>query len=465
MWPWSELGIEPTGDLRAVKRAYAKRLKTTRPDECPEAFQRLRKAYEDALGQAGGPNRNQHVPYPNYEQGPTEPVVELIVPQPLKESEPPPVPEPHDSDEGGSSLPLKLMNEPPPELDGGGPEQAEDEPDSVPLKLADEPPQGLDDIDKEGDDESSVRPVRPGNIEYWNNPPTPQDHYEVALHEQHDESGAERLLQELIEQSHALLAKGQGASDVDCWRFLSRDGWIMDEGFNRALGLAVFTALAEHQRAHPGTLSVAVARYLTGLFDWEGQAPRLRHQLGDSLCDPVLELIEAPEPGETALMGVRGGRRRTLREAPGQAGAQENSPPEIPLAGYPLRCLAGLLDCFIVWGVLQAFAVVLPRLVTGASLMSGFTVMLITLVSYPVMTLMLEGSSLQATPGKRVFGLRVVNRKLERLHLLHNIGRVVSFCLTGLLWKVIFILNAFMKGRLLHDRLSGSYVVHRRNLP
>jgi hypothetical protein len=49
---WAELGVEPTADVGAIKRAYASRLKTTRPDEDAAAFQRLRQAYEWATSQA-----------------------------------------------------------------------------------------------------------------------------------------------------------------------------------------------------------------------------------------------------------------------------------------------------------------------------------------------------------------------------------------------------------------------------
>lgn len=49
---WDELGIAPTKDASAVKRAYARRLKIVRPDADPEGFARLRKAYERALASA-----------------------------------------------------------------------------------------------------------------------------------------------------------------------------------------------------------------------------------------------------------------------------------------------------------------------------------------------------------------------------------------------------------------------------
>ncbi len=46
---WQVLGLEPSADTKAIKLAYAKLLKKTRPDDDPEGFQKLREAYEAAL--------------------------------------------------------------------------------------------------------------------------------------------------------------------------------------------------------------------------------------------------------------------------------------------------------------------------------------------------------------------------------------------------------------------------------
>lgn len=49
---WDILGIEESADSRTIRRAYAARLKTSRPEDDPAAFQRLTDAYEWAMGDA-----------------------------------------------------------------------------------------------------------------------------------------------------------------------------------------------------------------------------------------------------------------------------------------------------------------------------------------------------------------------------------------------------------------------------
>lgn len=48
-WPYDLLEIDDDADERTIKRAYARLLKLTRPDEDPAGFQRLNEAYQAAL--------------------------------------------------------------------------------------------------------------------------------------------------------------------------------------------------------------------------------------------------------------------------------------------------------------------------------------------------------------------------------------------------------------------------------
>lgn len=49
---WKTLDMESSNDKRTIKKAYARRLKALDPESEPEAFQKLREAYEEALYRA-----------------------------------------------------------------------------------------------------------------------------------------------------------------------------------------------------------------------------------------------------------------------------------------------------------------------------------------------------------------------------------------------------------------------------
>ena len=75
---WSVLGIEPTNDVSAIKKAYRNQLKNNRPDDNESAFMAIREAYEEALEYVGRDMYDEYMPkYEIYEEeceGEREPV-------------------------------------------------------------------------------------------------------------------------------------------------------------------------------------------------------------------------------------------------------------------------------------------------------------------------------------------------------------------------------------------------------
>lgn len=81
---WEQLGIGPTTDTAAIKRAYAVKLRRTRPDDDARAYQRLREAYDGALWWA------RHAEQDVEDTQPLPEAAGLDVPAPMAEPDPPP---------------------------------------------------------------------------------------------------------------------------------------------------------------------------------------------------------------------------------------------------------------------------------------------------------------------------------------------------------------------------------------
>ena len=59
---WEILGIEPTTDIREIKRAYARLAKQYNPEEHPEEFKRIFDAYKCASALARSVNERRSDP-------------------------------------------------------------------------------------------------------------------------------------------------------------------------------------------------------------------------------------------------------------------------------------------------------------------------------------------------------------------------------------------------------------------
>lgn len=72
-------------------------------------------------------------------------------------------------------------------------------------------------------------------------------------------------------------------------------------------------------------------------------------------------------------------------------------------------------------------------------------------------------SSWQATPGKRIVGVRVINTDGSTISFLKALGRcTIGYWFSGIIFGVGYLLAAFTpKCTALHDKVFGTYVVYK----
>jgi hypothetical protein len=77
-----------------------------------------------------------------------------------------------------------------------------------------------------------------------------------------------------------------------------------------------------------------------------------------------------------------------------------------------------------------------------------------------------HSSGAQATPGKRVFGIKVTNLEGERISFLRGVWRYVATFFSGIILCIGYLMAAFTEKRqALHDMMAGTVVVNRDATP
>jgi len=130
----------------------------------------------------------------------------------------------------------------------------------------------------------------------------------------------------------------------------------------------------------------------------------------------------------------------------------------VPLyGGFWRRAAAICLDGLIVFLV-----TVLASLVVSDGLLLRLMSVLVACAYYAGF----HSSSWQATPGKRIYGIKVTDDKGGRISLARAIGRYFATWLSGLILGIGFLMAGFShKRQALHDMICGTLVVNRDAQP
>jgi uncharacterized RDD family membrane protein YckC len=350
---WEHLGLEPTVDTKAIKHAYAKKVKVIRPDEHPEPFQALHTAYKQALGLARRDCINQDV-------------VTIAI-----------------------------------------------------------------------DDCAAVNTAQP-------------------------------IIDHSLAKVVALLEDSSQRHILSSWEFLVENPLILDSSFNWQLGLKVFQLVAQYNQKNRSKRRLVhrvdshIANYLNDIFNWKSEEFYLRSQLGDDLCEHLISLIvdRNQQVSDTrALAGLRGSKSvkqiRRVRKTPIEF---------YYFAGPIKRALAMLIDMLLAYPlahlVFEANRQFIFSDISAAVLEQIFYATLISI--YLITTWLFETSNLQATPGKKLFGLKVTDTRHSKLEALHGLTRSLIFGVTSVGFYITIIINNWLGGNFIHDRLSKSHVIDYR---
>lgn len=228
--------------------------------------------------------------------------------------------------------------------------------------------------------------------------------------------------------------------------------YYVDRGHDRQ-GPVPAEALALAYRQGKVTRDSLVWR--DGLPKWE--------PLGEHLAELGLDAPRPPPP-------PAGDDSMTVTLAPATAGPGFG-PDEVVDAGFLRRFAAFLIDSLIVSGAFYALYlvgfVVLALVMAGSgapdesAMVAGVAV--ISLL-YPLLSLAyyawMESSAKQATLGKMVVGIKVVDAQGRRLGFGHAAGRWLASVLSYLTFYIGFAMAGFTaRKQALHDFVAGTFVV------
>lgn len=408
MW-WDILELPPEADKKAIKRAYARLLKQNRPDQNPDGFQALHAAYQQALTWQA-----QH----------TTDLDTDITP----ETEIEPVSEPSTSATVSVASPSAATD---PILTPAAPITST-----------------LSQIKLE-----KIEPAEPAVHTYRLQAelePTAAPASNAAATEEDEALAQQQALDRqlsadwdyFLQTTQAQLHDKRARQNPQAWHFIEQLASFNDLMFREKVSQELFDSLSELNRRSLEQkvlyIKPAVLNYLNQLFNWDAQWTSLSEYYGSEQADAILAYINSPQQEKGKKLAVR--------------------PKEL---FYWKRSIAAAIDVGLLF-VLVKLGGLLQSL-TGLELSTNMNHLLITIVWFIAFPL-IESSALQASLGKRLLGLKVVDREGNPLRWYHAMWRhlIATVAIIGFkLFIWIHMMFVFCCNMLTQDWITHSYVIKR----
>ena len=248
--------------------------------------------------------------------------------------------------------------------------------------------------------------------------------------------------EELTNKVNSITQDIKALNSVDSWYFLDQRQALLDLEFKSEFSNYVFEALTNglNEMKKPN-LDNEVFTYLDSIFLWSDRSDLLEQEFGHEAVENLMQAVAAVS--ETTIKWT----------------SPKQHQGEMVAGNYFARIVATLLD----WILLGMIAVLISKMGWSLSGKPDQSLDFILgtfwfLIAAPIM----EASPLQGTPGKILFGMKVVSKKGRRLNILHALWRSFMFSLVLAAFKITVWIHLFIRNdRLLHDRSSWSMVIKR----
>jgi uncharacterized RDD family membrane protein YckC len=403
---WDTLGIPHTADIRLIKKAYSNKLKQTRPDEKPEEFQQLHFAYKAAL---------QEVRW----------LAEQKADNTATETE---------------ELSCNITYQ--------------TEPLFTDSTLTESSFDTACDIQVTHSESPNTHTLDHSNAESTS-------HY-LSIHSGPVEYQAE--IDRILDRVETVITEGSGC-DLSSWKIVLESEYILEQDFVNQLGLALLRRIAQYynneefRNQDTYGISVDVLLYLNSIFRWDryeyDYSFYLQNHFGILQFDNLKNFDEKYSSIKSdATSSLRGAKsiKKVIKHT--------KTPFKYYYYGsHNKRLFAMIIDLLLTIPIISLVSLLCETVIdyrlNAIDIFNDYA----AIIMYLTGAWLFESSSLQATPGKILLGLRVIKKNQDRLGYFHGLLRIGVFAVGCFFAFFTALYNFLSDGRFIHDRLTKSYVM------